>query len=42
MALYPGESDDLPSVGLVLGIAAGIFGLLWLLPQPNREDEEDG
>jgi len=41
MALYPGDSNDLPSLGLVFGIAAGVLGLLWLLPQPNREDEGD-
>lgn len=41
MALYPGERDSLPSVGVVLALAAGFFGLLWLLPQPNAEEDAD-
>jgi hypothetical protein len=40
MALYPGESDDLPSLGWTLGIGAALLSLLWFLPS-SAPDEDD-
>lgn len=40
MALYPGESRDLPVAGILLA-ALAVMGLLWLVPQPDPPGEGD-
>jgi hypothetical protein len=42
MALYPGsDRSRLPSAGIVVTLALAIFGLLWLLPQPDPPTADD-